>query len=189
MPSALRSSSATVKAIQVWNSWLRRHPPQMREKLLPVRIIRRQKATTSEDTYLYKPPGLLYCRGCTWTRIISRQTIQAITWHFSQQTLLERLTVSGARASSFGERYREVLYQNLHENNNTQTKYRLLYSSTPYVNNSVTVRVCVCVCYMQFAGYTNIVCVRLVADDETTSAEPPTRRGAYETTYVMRNRR
>ena len=109
--------------------------------------------------HLYKPPGLLYCRGCTWTRIISRQTIQAISWHFSQQTLLERLTVSGARASSFGERYREVLYQNLHENNNTQTKYRLLYSSTPYVNNSVTVRVCVCVCVLHAVCWVHQYCL------------------------------
>ena len=45
MPSALRSSTATVKAVVVWNSWSR----QMRENLLPVRIIRRQRATTSED--------------------------------------------------------------------------------------------------------------------------------------------
>ena len=30
-------------------SWSRRYPPQMRETLLPVRIVRRQKATTSED--------------------------------------------------------------------------------------------------------------------------------------------
>ena len=36
--------------------------------------------------HLYKPPGLLYCGGCTWARI-SRQPIIAITWHFSQQTL------------------------------------------------------------------------------------------------------
>ena len=50
VPSALRSSTAIVKAIVVWNSWSRRHPRQMRENLLPVRIIRRQKATTSEDT-------------------------------------------------------------------------------------------------------------------------------------------
>ena len=70
--------------------------------------------------HLYKPPGLLYCEGCTWTRI-SRRPIIAITWHFSQQTLLEPLTVTGARASCFGERYRDVLYQNLDENNNTQT--------------------------------------------------------------------
>ena len=42
--------------------------------------------------HLYKPPGLLYCGECTWTRI-SRQPIIAITWHFSQQTLLEPLTV------------------------------------------------------------------------------------------------
>ena len=51
--SALRSSTATVKAIiVVWNSWSRRYPPQIRENLLPVRIIRIQKATTStpEDT-------------------------------------------------------------------------------------------------------------------------------------------
>ena len=70
--------------------------------------------------YLYKPPGLLSCGGCTWTRI-TRQPIIAITWHFSQQTLFEPLTVSGARASCFRERYRDVLYQNLDENNNTQT--------------------------------------------------------------------
>ena len=54
--------------------------------------------------HLHKPPGLLYCGGCTWTRI-SRQPVIAITGHFSQQTLLEPLTVSGARASCFGERY------------------------------------------------------------------------------------
>ena len=42
--------------------------------------------------YLYRPPGLLYCGGCTWTRI-SRRPIMAIIWHFSQQNLLELLTV------------------------------------------------------------------------------------------------
>ena len=51
----LRSSTATVKAIVVWNSWSRRYPPQMRENLLSVRIIRRQKATTSEDTCTNHP--------------------------------------------------------------------------------------------------------------------------------------
>ena len=55
VPSALRSSTATVKAIVVWNSCSRRYPPQMRENLLPVRIIRRQKATTSEDTCTNHP--------------------------------------------------------------------------------------------------------------------------------------
>ena len=70
--------------------------------------------------HLYKPPGLLYCGGCTWTRISRQPIIKAITWHFSQQTLLEPLTVSGARASCFGERYRDILYQNSDENNNTQ---------------------------------------------------------------------
>ena len=49
--------------------------------------------------YLYKPPGLLYCGECTWTRI-SRRSIIVITSHFSQQTLLEPLTVAGALASS-----------------------------------------------------------------------------------------
>ena len=71
--------------------------------------------------HVYKPPGLLYCGGYTWTRI-SRQPIIAITWHFSQQTLLELLTVSGAHASCFGEPYRDVLYQNLDENNNNTRK-------------------------------------------------------------------
>ena len=42
--------------------------------------------------YLYRPLGLLYCGGCTWTRI-SRQPIIAITSQLSQQTLLELLTV------------------------------------------------------------------------------------------------
>ena len=96
--------------------------------------------------HLYKPPGLLYCGECTWTRI-SRRSIIAITWHFSQQTLLEPLTVTGARVSCFGERYRDDLYQNSVENNNTQTSKRLLYSSTSYANNSVTVRACVCATY------------------------------------------
>ena len=44
-----------VKAIVVWNSWSRRYPPQMRENLLPVLIIRRQKATTPEDTCTNHP--------------------------------------------------------------------------------------------------------------------------------------
>ena len=43
--------------------------------------------------HLYKPPGLQYCGGCTWTRI-SRQRHIAIIWHFYQQTLLEPLAVS-----------------------------------------------------------------------------------------------
>ena len=54
----------------------------------------------------------------------------------------------------------------------------------------------VCVCYIQFAGYTDIVCSyvesnseRLVADDDTTSAVSPTRGGADENTYEKRNRR
>ena len=50
---------------------------------------------------------------------------------------------------------------------------------------------------MQFAGspilivcsYVESNSVRLVADDDTTSAVSPTRRGADEKTYGMRNRR
>ena len=60
--------------------------------------------------HLNKPPGLLYCGGCTRTRISRQPIIIAITWHFSQQSLLEPLTVPGARASCFGERYRDVLF-------------------------------------------------------------------------------
>ena len=46
VPRALRRSTATVRAFVGWNSWSRRYAPQMRENLLPVRIIRRQKAAT-----------------------------------------------------------------------------------------------------------------------------------------------
>ena len=57
VPSALRSSTATARAFVVWNSWSRRYAPQMRENLLPVRIIRRQKAYIR---YLYRPSGWTY---------------------------------------------------------------------------------------------------------------------------------
>ena len=50
----------------------------------------------------------------------------------------------------------------------------------------------VCVFCMQFAGHTKIICsyvksnsVRFVADDDTTSAVSPTRKGAHEKTYGM----
>ena len=49
VPSALRSSTATVKTIVVWNSWSRCCAPHMRENLLAVRVIRKQKATPPED--------------------------------------------------------------------------------------------------------------------------------------------
>ena len=65
---------------------------------------------------------------------------------------------------------------------NTQTRKTAVQYS--YVNNSVTVRVCVCATrYIQFAGNIDIICsyvesnsVRLVGDDDTTSAVSPTRR-------------
>ena len=75
--SALRSLTATVKAIVVWNSWSRRYPPQMRENLLPVRIPSEDRRLLHTRRHLYKLPGLLYCGGCTWTRI-SRQPIIAL---------------------------------------------------------------------------------------------------------------
>ena len=50
VPSALRSSTATVKAFVVWNnSWSRCYAQHVRENLLPVLIFGRQKATP-EDT-------------------------------------------------------------------------------------------------------------------------------------------
>ena len=48
--------------------------------------------------HLYKPPGLLYCGGCTWTRI-SRQPIIAITWHFFSTN--SSRTVDCARSARF----------------------------------------------------------------------------------------
>ena len=53
VPSTLRSSTATVKAIVVWNSWSLCHVPHMRVNLLPVRIIRRQKVTPEEFAVLW----------------------------------------------------------------------------------------------------------------------------------------
>ena len=73
----------------------------------------------------------------------------------------------------------------------------MLYSSsTSYVNNSVTARVCVrATCSLLGTPILSVVTwvesnsVRFVADDDTTSAVSPTRRGAFENTYGMRNRR
>ena len=65
---------------------------------------------------LYRRPGLLYCGECAWTRI-SRQPVMALIWHFTQYTLLEPLTVARASAFCFDERYRDVLSQNLDQNN------------------------------------------------------------------------
>ena len=59
---------------------------------------------------------------CTWTRI-RRQSVTVTTrYFFSTNSSLTR-----ASASRFGERYRDVLSQNLDENNSN--KYSLLYSS------------------------------------------------------------
>ena len=105
---------------------------------------------------LYKPPGLLCCGECTWTRI-SRQPVIAITWPFTQHTLLEPLTVAGASAFCFGDRYRDVLSQNLDENNSTQTSP----DCCTYVNNSVTVRVCVCVLHTVCWVHRRICCTSM----------------------------
>ena len=139
VPSALRSSTATVKATycsleQLVTSLCAPHEGK------PASGTYHSKTEGYTRRNLYRPPGLLYCGECTWTRI-SRQPVIAITWHFTQQTLLEPLTVTGASAFRFGERYRDVLSQNLDENNSTQTSS----DCCTYVNNSVTVRGCVCV--------------------------------------------
>ena len=51
-------------------------------------------------------------------------------------------------------------------------------------------------CDIQLAGYTDFVCSyvesnseRFIADDDTTSAVWPTRRGDHEKTYGKRNHR
>ena len=93
VPRASRSSTPTVKATVVWNSWSRRYAPHLRENVLPVRIIRRQKASP-EDTCA----DLQVC--CV---VRGAHQIPGIT--FSQETLLEQLTVTGASVSCFGERY------------------------------------------------------------------------------------
>ena len=95
--------------------------------------------------YLYRPPGLLYCGECTWTTI-RRQPIIAITWHFCQQTLLEPLIVTGAIASCFGERYRDILSHDLDENNSsTQTSTDRCTGVCEPFNYSIGV--CVCATY------------------------------------------
>ena len=65
-----------------------------------------------------------------------------------------------------------------------------------FVRKQFSYSTAVCVCYIQFAGYTDIVCSyvesnseRLVADDDTTSAVSPTIRGAHEKTFGKRNLR
>ena len=69
--------------------------------------------------YLYIPPGLQHCGGCTWTRK-SRQSVIAATWYLPQQTPLEPLAVARASVSCLGERYQDVLSQNIDENSSTQ---------------------------------------------------------------------
>ena len=127
---------------------------------------------------------------------MSRQPIIAITWHFSQQIFLEPLAVIGASASCFGERYRDVLSQNIDENHSTQTSIDLC----TVVCKQFSYSTCVCMCYIQFAEYSSVyvVCsyvesnsVEFVVaeDDDTITAVSPTRREAHEKTYGMRNRR
>ena len=99
----LRISAATVKTIIVCVVIRRTHEGKSASGTYHPK--------TEGDTrrYLYRPPGRLFAVlwGCTWTRI-RRQPIIAITWHFSQQALLEPFTVTGASASCFDERYRDV---------------------------------------------------------------------------------
>ena len=76
VPSAWRSLTATVKSLVVWNSWSRCYAPHMRKNLLPVRP--KAEGYTRRYLIVYRPPDLLYCGGCTGTRI-NRQPIVAIT--------------------------------------------------------------------------------------------------------------
>ena len=158
-----------MKAIVVWNSWSRCYAPHKRETLLPVRIVRRQKATP-EDT-------------CTDHQICSivggalgleqaGSLLQQLPGTFLNKLFSKcRMLMTGASASCFGERYRDVLPQNLDENNifpltggcsegldgfrfffkQYSNKYRLLYSSTvcslkKQFSYSTCVCLCVCVC-------------------------------------------
>ena len=125
--------------------------------------------------------------------------------------------MTGASSSCFGGRYRDVPSQNLDENNTPQTS--ITDCCTVVCKQTVQLQygyACVCVCYIQFAGYTSVyvkrkirthldllsisqsgVCssyveinsVLLVTNDDTLSAVLPTRRGAHEKTYGIRNRR
>ena len=159
--------------------------PHMRENLLPVGIIRRRKVTR-QDTCTTTKFAVLW--GRTWTRA-STHPIIATTWYFSQ--------VTGASASCFGERYRDVLSQTLDENNSTQT---CTDCCTAVVCKQFSYSTGVCMSYIQCTRYTSVyvVCsyyvdsnsVLVVGDSNaTSSAVSSTRRGAHENTYGMRNRR
>ena len=58
---------------------------------------------------------------------------------------------------------------------NTQTnKYRLLYSSTSYVNSSVLYSaVRVCVCYIQFAEFTSVYVVCSYVESNSVLRDAP----------------
>ena len=137
VPSAWRSSTATtVKAFCILEQLVA--SPCAAHEGKPASGTYHSKTKGYTRRNLYRAPGLLYCGECTWTKI-NRQPVIAITWHLAQQTRLEPLTVTGANAFCFGERYRDVLSQSFDENNSTQTSP----DCCTYVNISVAVRVCV----------------------------------------------
>ena len=127
----LRISAATVKTIVVWNNWSRRCTPHTTWGKICFRYVSSENRKLHQKILVQTTRLFAVLWGCTWTRI-SRQPIIAITWHFSQQTLLEPFAVTGASASCFGERFWDVLLsQNLDENNKQYSnKYRLLYNSS-----------------------------------------------------------
>ena len=101
--------------------------------------------------------------------------------------------MTGASVSCFGERYQNVLPQNLDE----KKKLKQVQTAVQQSYASFSLSTGMCVSYIQFAGYTSVYVVCsyvelnsvLVADDDTTAAVSPTRRRAHGKTYGIRNRR
>ena len=81
--------------------------------------------------------------------------------------------MTGASASCFGERYWDILLQNLDENNSsTQTSTdRCTVVCKPF---SYSIGVCVFYILVQFAGYMRNQTLYYLSQNETTSAVSPT---------------
>ena len=130
-----------MKAIVVYNSWSRRYAPHTRGNMLPVRIIRRQKATP-EGTCTHHQVCCI-AGGALGLEKVSKPII-ATTWSFSRQTLFGPLTVTGASASCFFERYQDALSQSLDESNSSHTSTDCC---TTVVCKQLSYRRCACPSY------------------------------------------